>query len=208
MPKKKVVVTNTYSCNICFEEYQSLDDAVQCERRGIALPEFKEHEIVELINIPAGKKATVVSGHKTVIQNGMKAVIHSDNFKEKHNPHQLPAYYEVWIATPNGKYNREVTGFSRENLKKAVVENGSQCPLCSLEATLTEKIHGGYLCSMDGLPYIGKVLMYKCKNCNAEFFTDSQSRYVELATKRKMKRTKKKLANTKQLIKKKEFQYS
>lgn len=208
MPKKEVVVTTTYSCNICFEEYQSLDDAVQCEGRGVALPEFKEHEVVELINIPADKEATVASGHKTAIQNGMKAVVHSDDFEEKHNPHQLPAYYEVWIATPNGKYDREITGFSRENLKKAVVEGGSRCPLCLTEAILTEGIMSRYLCLMDGLPHIGKVPMYECKKCNAEFFTDSQSRYVELATKREMKRMRKKLANTKQLIKKKEFQYS
>ncbi len=206
MPKKEVVVTTTYSCNICFEKYQSLDAAFQCENKGVALPEFKEHEVVELINIPAGKEATVSSGHKTAIQNGMKAVVHSDDL-EKYNPHQLPAYYEVWIATPNGKYDREITGFSRENMKRTVVEDGSRCPLCSSETTLTKGISW---MSGNGLPLslMRKVRMYECKKCNVEFFTDSQLRYLDLLTKRTMKRMKKKLANTKQLIKKREFQYS
>lgn len=201
VPKKKITIT--YLCEICFSEHNGLEGALVCEQRGVFIPEFKRHEVVELVGLSADVQVRVSSGFEVRVQNGTKGIVHGEGLShELSSPHQLPTYYEVWIQTSGGPYKREVAEFSRKNLKIITVKDGTFCPLCASGAKPAKEAHYTFLVLGKGFPLLKNVPMYKCSNCNAEFFTIEQSKKVELLIGKKIKWP---VANTHRLLK--EFQF-
>ena len=47
----KKIVKRFYVCEICFHEFNTPQNALECEKRGLALSEFKEYEVVEFANL-------------------------------------------------------------------------------------------------------------------------------------------------------------
>ena len=92
----KKAVKTTYACEICDEEYDTGQKALECEKRGIAIPKFKQFEVVKLINLRLGETLRMESGFKFPFQPGLKAVIH-DDANEDYWPdrHLLPCAYDV-----------------------------------------------------------------------------------------------------------------
>lgn len=202
MPEKKVAVT--YLCEICLDEHDSEKDALVCEARGIAIPEFKRREVAELVNWPVGMNATTLSGYKVAVPSGTKVVVYDQEADGTINPHLLPAYYEVWLRTPNGQYKRELTVVSRENLKKITIKDGSTCPLCLSKAEATKIGCDPFLALGSGLPLLKNLPAHKCTDCNTEFFTTDQSARAQTLMSKKAKWP---LANTKRLILEHQFQF-
>lgn len=209
MPTKKVKIS--YLCNICYEEYIESGNlvALECESRGVALPEFKTGQVVKLIGLPdEGADATVYSGHKVHVQNGHKAIVHWDDVNDRYNPHLLPQYYEAWLATPGNPshYKRELARLSREHLAPTSVRNGLKCPLCSSDAHLSKNFMGRIYIGLGGtiLPFAKKMKAYQCVNCNAVFLTDEQSLRINEFVEKNIKWS---LRDTKKLIREHEFQY-
>lgn len=201
MPIKKVTVT--YLCKICLiREYESREGALSCEERGVAIPEFKRYEVVELFGLLAAQ-ATVSSGYKVKVRDGTRGVV-CDEGGDKHDPHRLPFYYEVWIQTIGGPYKKELALISRESLGKVTVKDGTICPLCSSSAKISKDVCSPFLTMGNGLPLLTNMPLQKCSHCNIEFFTTEQSERVELLVKKK---TKWSLANTQRLIKEHLFNY-
>lgn len=196
MPKKKVTIT--YLCEICLSEFPYQESALVCEKRGVAIPDFKSNEVIELVGL---LQVTVFSGFKVKLQNGTKGIVNSggcgrrDDYVE---PHKLPAYYEVWIQTPGGPDKKEIVEILRENLRKVIVKDGAFCPLCASAAKPVKEVCHMFLTTKSELPLLKNVPMQKCSNCNAEFFTTEQSKKVELLVRKKIKWP---VANTQRLLK-------
>ena len=203
MPKKKVTVT--YLCQICLDEHKNRADALQCEERGVAIPEFKRHEVVELVGSSSNKYITVSSGFNFRIQDGTKGVVHDDGGNDdKIDPHLLPAYYEVWIQTSGGPYKRELATVARKYLRKVTINDGASCPLCASSAEMAKDICSPFLTIGSGLFLFKNVPTHKCSNCCVEFFTTKQAKKVELLAKKRIKWP---LADTHRLIRELEFRY-
>ena len=204
MPEKKVTVT--YLCEICTEEHNDRESALECEKRGVAIPEFKRHEVVEFVGLSGDVIVTVSSGFRVNVQNGTKGVVHDavvDNDKS-FDPHRLLAYYEVWIRTVGGTYKKELAAISREDIRKVTVRDGALCPLCESSTGITKDVSGPVLNIGDRLPFLRNVPMRKCSDCDVEFFTTQQSKRVGLLIK---KETRWPLANTQRLVREDQFQF-
>lgn len=122
MSKKKVTIT--YLCKICLGEYKSRKGALGCEKQGIASPEFKRDEVVELVGIPTKEKIIFLSGRAVQyrkIEGGLGKIIEDyyDDEEDGFNPHFLPDFYLVCFETPGGK---EVAVIPRQNLRHAAVD--------------------------------------------------------------------------------------
>lgn len=206
MPKKKVTIT--YSCNICSDEFNNKESAIECENSGVALPEFIRGEVVELIHFPQnGQKIEVSSGYKILVKNETKGIIQFYwlSYKDKrYNPHELPCYYEIWFATPGGPYKAEISSINRKFLKKTVAKDDAKCPLCETKSNLIENMAYTPLGFDTYLPIIRKVLINRCSNCDSQFFTDNQLKNTKLTINKEMKW---KLVDTAKLIKEGKFQY-
>jgi DNA-directed RNA polymerase subunit RPC12/RpoP len=204
MPKEKTVTT--YLCEICGGEHQNKDNAIVCENRGIAVPEFKRYEVVELVGLSS--VVVVSSGLKLPIQPGTKAVVHDDGGDEetKIDPHLLPTFYEVWVKTPNGSHKSQIAVVRRENMKKTFLNDGSIfCPLCGHRTQSIKSVASPYLSIVSGgLPPLKDMPMERCINCNVEFFTSQQSERADLFI---FNNTKWKLADTKLLVKEHQFRF-
>ena len=202
MPKK--IVRVTYACGICSSEHEKREDAIECENRGLAMPEFKRHEVVELINFPPASTVVVSSGYRFALGSGIEGVVHTDGLEEgSPNPHLLPARYDVWLKTPGGPYKKELATFDREDLKRAAVKNSDPCPLCG-SAECRKKLTSGSLLSLeDRFPFLRRIPVRVCSNCDVEFFTTEQSRYAKAIA---LERKSWLLADTRRLIRKREFQ--
>lgn len=207
MPSK--IVKITYSCGICNHEYAKRESAVECEMQGVALPEFKCFEVVEIIGVKYGESLNVSSGLEVPFQTGMKAIIH-DNAEESLrnlNPHFLPTNYDVWlsISTPLGSLRRELAcHVHRKYLKRLRTRDGFTCPLCKSITVSTQEFGYTYLGLGTQLPMLKRVSAQKCKICNAKFFTDAQSLKTESIIKNRCRWS---IANTQKLIQKDAFQY-
>jgi DNA-directed RNA polymerase subunit RPC12/RpoP len=206
MPKKKVTVT--YLCEICSEEHQSRISALLCEREGVAVPEFKRFEVAELFGFSdkEQKVVNVSSGARFKVGNGMKVVVHDDGGDRNGfpNPHLLPAYYEVWIQTIRGLYRKELASFSRENLRKVKIKDGTICPLCGSRAETAKEMCSPVLTFGSEFSLLSNASIQKCLNCGGKFFTAQQLRVVEMFIK---KNSKWPLANTRRLVEERRFQY-
>ena len=204
MPKKKVTVT--YLCEICSSEYGNKEGALECEKGGIAVPEFKRFEVAELVGFSDKEQNFVEasSGLKFEVRNGMKVVVQDcGGVSSSINPHLLPFYYEVWFY-PGSPFKKHLVSFSRENIRKIAIKNGTICPLCSRSAFTTDYIFGPVLTLGSGLPFLRNIPIQGCCYCEVKFFTTQQLKKVELFIK---KNTKWPLANTRRLVEELRFQH-
>jgi hypothetical protein len=208
----KKVVTTKFACGICETEFETREAALECEKQGVALPEFKRFEVVEFVNLSETVMTRTVSGFQTLVQNGTKAVIY-DNAKEgQPDPHLLPLAYDVWLYTPGAKIGnrdslRELALVVEQNLLKRVgINNDNCCPLCGSGnvATTREVVAYDYLGLRSGLPLLKEVEVQKCSNCTVTFLTTAQSRKIDQLVRQRCKWP---IANTKKLIRNHEFDY-
>ncbi|MCL5733140.1 MAG: hypothetical protein M1334_00545 [Patescibacteria group bacterium] len=211
MPIKKLNVR--YVCEICGQEYDKLKDAKLCEKEGFAVPEFKNHEIVEIFGIidDAEKysERTFIGGRKLILKNGMKGIVHCsvDYSKESYtNYHLLPISYAVFFEIPENPRYRGLTVISRDYLRKSFVEldkktNKIICPICS-GLSISKKMAS---CDVvDGLPSVNDIPTNYCDNCGATFFNSDQITYIETKLIRTLKWP---AADTKKLIANVNFRY-
>ena len=181
----KKIVKSTYACEICSHEFDTPQNALECEKRGLALPEFKEYEVVEFANLRGVVKAQTISGFKIQIKNGTKAIIKNDAKEDWPNPHLLPQEYDVWVHTPGKTIGdravfREIVGnVGRKNLRKVHIVNGNICPLCNTTLVKNKQDKSySYLGFDRNLPLL-RVRGQLCSHYNADFFTKEQSKKVE-----------------------------
>ncbi|MBI2674322.1 MAG: hypothetical protein HYX22_01090 [Candidatus Yanofskybacteria bacterium] len=202
----KKVVKTTYACEICDYEYDTAQRALECEEGGIAIPEFKQFEVVELVNLRPGEILRVESGFEFPFQPGLKAVIH-DNATENANPHLLPQKYSLYFSTPRGR--QLGSSVPREFLKRVRVKSGLTCPLCKSTAGPTQtKIAYDYLNYSPFLPFLSTVSAQKCTKCNVMFFTDAQSMKTESLLREKLRSNGRwPMADTRKLVREAAFQY-
>jgi len=201
MPKVKRIVT--YSCEICGAEYTSREGAVECEKLGVAIPEYMPLRVVELVGFSGEQELTTLSGYKLKAENGAMGIVDEYEYDgDRYDPHKLPAYYLIRLAAQNGQGKRDAV-ISREHLRAWVIKKDAPCPLCSGETVPTTH---SYLELTWNLPLNmrGVAPARECSNCGVKFLTTRQSREVEAIIKKKMKRP---LANRARLIKNEEFQY-
>lgn len=201
----KKVVKTTYACGICDDEYDKPEDALECEKKGVAIPEFKQFEVVKIIDFKFGLLLKASSGFKTPFWTGIKAVVHNNPARSWPNPHLLPYAYEIWISTLGGPYKKELISIPRKHLKRVRIRGGLICPLCESVASPANKT-GFYNFFSFGskLPHLINISMRRCQECNVEFFTDDQSLKVETTLRKKIKWP---IANTRTLIRESAFQY-
>lgn len=185
MPERKVTVT--YLCGICSYEYQSQEDARDCEKDGVAIPEFERKEVVKLVGFPD-------------VPSGTKGIIHSEGGESDFNPHLLSVYYEVWTKNYFGSIKRKLVCISREHLVKVEVEDNVCCPLCNSNSRAQE----GTFDSDCWLFPLVKVVIQKCLGCGAEFLTTNQLRKAQLIVQKKVRWP---LVDTRRLVKEHQFQY-
>jgi len=205
MPKKNVITT--YTCDICHHEHTTEEKALACEARGLAVPEFKRHEVVKLVFPPPDtRNITVSSGFQFNVKSGTKMII-SDNAKEEvSNPHMLPDNYDAWIQTsgrPDGDHREMIDGISRMFLRKVSIKNGAVCPLCGSVTRQIKEHLFGLLCFGDGFPTIKDIPVHKCRRCGVVFFSDDQLRNVESRMRNKAKWP---IADTRRLIREGQFE--
>lgn len=202
----KRVVKVTYACEICDHKYDTPQGALECERTGIAIPEFKRFEVVELINLRPGETLRMESGFEFPFQPGLKAVIH-ENANESTNPHLLPSKYSLWFSTL--KERQFGSSVPREFLKKVRVKSWPTCPLCkSPTGPVQIETPYDYLYYSPFLPSLRRVTARMCAKCNVKFFTDDQSKKVESLMKKELKtKVKWPIADTKKLVKECAFEY-
>ncbi len=204
MPKKKVSIT--YLCEICLSGYKNRIDALACENSGVAIPEFKCHEVVQLVGLSAGVNVTPLSGFKFELKNGILGIIHDiESYVDLNiNPHLLPAGYSIWIRTLSEPSQRELINISREKLRKVTVREGTACLLCASRIETKKDFYSPVFNLGSKLPFLKDIPICCCLNCNAEFFTTKQSRNVDLLIQKKIKWP---LADTRHLVRKCQFQY-
>jgi len=201
----KKVVEVTYACEICDREHNTAQRALECEKRGIAIPEFKHFEVVELINLKSGETLIMESRLRFPFQPGLKAVIHENSDEECDNPHLLPYKYSLYFSTPEGL--QLGSGVSREFLKKVRIKDGLTCPLCKSPANPIRERAYDYLYYSVGLPLLTKISVQRCTGCNVKFFTYAQSVKVGLLMIKKLRaKAKWPIANTKKLVREFDFQ--
>ena len=205
----KKIVKSTYACEICSLEFDTSQDALECEKRGLALPEFKECEVVEFANLKGVVKAQTVSGFKIEIKNGTKAIIKDDAREDWPNPHLLPLAYDVWVHTPNKTIGdraifREIAScVGRKNLKKVRIVSSNMCPFCNAVSVQNDWDKSyTYLGLGHKIPLL-VVEVQVCLHCNAKFFTTEQARKAEARIRMKVKWP---IADTKKLIKEDAFE--
>lgn len=204
MPKKTIITK--YACDFCLTEYSSKEDALNCEKRGIAIPEFKLHQVAAIIQFGTRSFLRTVSGLEVEIRNGLNVVIAGEDRGDESewvNPHLLPFYYDVWIPVP-AIHKREIARVSRDNLKKISVKDNARCPICGATVIVTKIKCGAYLEFGSGLPLMKNLPVCRCPVCKTEFFTSKQSGFAEAVMR---KNTKKPLADTKLLVRNREFQH-
>lgn len=205
MPRKKVVIT--YICDICHHEHTTKENALACEARGLAIPEFKRHEVVRLAGLPNGSEEIhVSSGFQFNVRDGAMLVISDNGRDEIPNPHMLPYSYDAWIQThgrPAGDHREIVGGIPRTYLRKASIRSGAVCPLCGSATQQVKQYLVGLLGLGDGFPPIKKVPMHECQRCKIEFFSDDQLKNAESKVR---SRTKWPIADTHHLIRKDQFE--
>lgn len=189
MPRLEIV--RYYRCVICDKRHDSKAGAVECENRGLAIPEFFEKQLVS---------ATV--GDRTVA-----AVIFKEYFEDKTDPHRLPNYYEIFVR------NAEALAATKSKMVvvhwkniKPISANELNCPFC-LSQNLsidTEKIFNPFHYPWF---YLKNVKMMKCNDCGKRYLSDNQKIRVEaqIAAWLKGQSKKYRIADTKQLIKNNEF---
>lgn len=200
----KKVVKTTYACEICFNEFDTEQDALRCEKRGVAISEFKKFEAVEFTGLKDVVEATTVSGFRVGIRNGTRAVVQTEDWP---NSHYLPLGYDVWVLTPGQKigdrpvFKEMMSGIDRKFLKKVHVSRDGRCHLCA--GTILTLVYYTYLGIGHELPYL-TVDVQKCSKCNVKFFTSAQSKNVDKLVRQKCCWQ---IASTKKLIKENAFQY-
>lgn len=202
----KKVVKTTYACGICNHEYDKPEGALECEKSGTAIPEFKQFEVIELVGIKPGELIQTVSGHKIPFRPGMKAVIHDNAKGGWPDPHLLPKAYEVWVlkVSQSHKDKRElISGVEREYLKRAGTKRGLICPLCESATFPVQERSYDYFQFGSGLPLLENISARECKECDAKFFTDSQSLGVETTIRKRIKWP---IANTEKLVREYQFE--
>ena len=206
----KKIVKSTYACEICSHEFDTPQNALECEKRGLALPEFKEYEVVEFANLRGVVKAQTISGFKIQIKNGTKAIIKDDTREDLPNPHLLPLEYDVWVHTPGKTIGdrvvfRETAGsVGRKNLRKVHIVNGNMCPLCNMTLVQSNQDKSYLYLGLDHkIPFLA-VEVQVCLYCNAKFFTTEQARKAEALTRKKVKWP---IADTKKLVKEDAFEW-
>jgi len=189
MPKKNVVVT--YTCDICHHEHTTEEKALACEARGLAVPEFKLHEVVKLVFPPPDSRNMIVSsGFRFNVENGTKMIINGNGRDEASNPHMLPDSYDAWIQTsgrPDGDHREIIDGISRMFLRRVSIKNGATCPLCGSVTHQIKELLFGLLGFGDGFSTIKNVPMHKCRRCGIVFFSDDQLRNAEFRMRSKSK---------------------
>ena len=202
----KKITKITYACEACNHEYDTPQEAWECESRGIAIPEFKQFEVVELVNLRPGETLRIESGFEFSFQPGLKAVVH-DNPSEGTNPHLLPNNYSLYFSTPEGEGHHFGSSVPREYLKKVRVKSGLTCPLCKSTAGPVKQRIYDYLHYSPVLLFLKMVSAQTCTKCNVKFFTDAQSKKVELLMRKELKaKAKWPIADTKRLVKEYAFQ--
>ena len=206
----KKIVKSTYACGICFHEFNTPQGALECEQRGLALPEFKEYEVVEFVNLKGVVKAQTISGFKIEIKNGTKAIIKDDTREDLPNPHLLPLEYDVWVHTPGKTIGdravfRDIAGsVGRKNLRKIRIVSSNLCPLCNAMWVQTDWTRTfAYLGLGRKVPFLSLEVQV-CFHCNAKFFTTEQARKAEALTRKKVKWP---IADTKKLVKEDAFEW-
>lgn len=202
MPKKKVTVT--YLCEICSSEHKDRKGALDCEKRGIAIPEFHRYEVVKLANLPNDMIKTF-SGLLKINANDVSCIVHDDARcgDEDLNPHLLPLCYEIWIPTPDRSRKRELASVSRENLRKVTVKDKTSCPVCKGRAETIKDFYNQTFFIEAELPFLN-IPMQKCLKCGERFFTTRQLGRVKLAIKKDNKWL---WADIRRLIRNYQFQY-
>ncbi len=197
------IKTYLFQCEVCGKVHQSSRRhaaevaALQCEKSGIALPEFKTFDVVYAHN---GKGQT--------LRGIVLRIIHWDN------SHLLPKIYIVSF----GRHNmREVL---RENMKAANVpaRKGDKlaCPICNsgkvLEANF-EDYHpysnAGHV-GLTAYPRMHPLVIHGvaiswCRDCSSSFFTSEQSRLVSREIKNIFKGISMPIANRAELIRHNRF---
>ena len=190
MPKLEIV--RYYRCKICDHRSGSRKSALECENRGLAIPEFFERQVV----------SAFLADNQIV-----PAVIYEEYFIDETDPHRLPNHYEIFVRDANAPTATKSMAVvvSRENIKPSSA-NEISCPLCPSHdlSIYTEKIFRPfcYPCF-----YLKNVKLMKCNNCGVRFLSDNQKIGVEAQITVWLMRESKKhrIANTKKLIKNHEF---
>lgn len=190
MPRLEIV--RYYRCKICNRRHGSKTGAVECENRGLAIPEFFERQAV----------FALVSGDQTI-----PAVIYEEAFEDETAPHRLPGYYEIFVRDANAptETKSRTIEVHRENIKPMSV-NEMGCPFCRSRdlSIYTEKAFRPFC---QPWFYLKNVKMMKCSDCGMRFLSDNQKIRVEAQIAVWLKRESKKhrIADTKKLIKDHEF---
>lgn len=207
MPKKETITT--FLCRICSERCEDYKAAFRHERLGVAMPEFKRHEVIKLVKLPelsADVKIISLSGSDIRVQNGTRGVIGGDGGNDNHlNPHLPPFYYEVWFNALDKPHHKGLAIVARDNIKRVTIRRRGRCPLCASDDTYIKKISNEPLLSvMDGFPVMHRLPVCRCSYCGVDFFTLEQSRHVEEIAREQVKWP---LADTCRLLKEQLFRY-
>lgn len=177
MPKRHKQTIVSWTCNVCYKEHSTEKQAVACENQGIALPEFKNLDLVT-ITFKDGKG---IMGQ--IIDYG------PDDDDERQNPHWFPDCYGVnityrdynpWKYKPRDNNPLRMmghSGFPRKMMELYIAE-GSVCPICQSPniSRTTEYFYLPY-CQLWSIDIDG-VEVCNCGNCNLRFFNKKQSNLV------------------------------
>ena len=203
MPKREVRTEIIWKCNLCHSEHSSKEAAQDCEKRGLALPEFKKWDLV-LIK-PKDSKEFLGE----VVSYGP-----DEGFPD---PHMLPGYYDVNVTyrdynpgnhkpLENNSLRRHGITIPRDVMKPYIIKSGAICPMCESPSIRKEvqRVYDPY-CLLQ-LNFLVNIELSRCGSCGLYFFNKTQSRVVTRKILSKLRG--KKLADTKRLAREHEYQYS
>ena len=190
MPTKARTVTY-YKCNVCSNEFESQEAALDCEKQGYALPELFEGMVVT-VSIKDKKYGTT-------------GIIYEEAFDREtgdFDPHRLSYYYEVLMKDPQTQAKSSPHWISIDlpvtAMQLIAGFKGDVCPICQgINIKAHVKEHYRPYCA----PHLEfpKMDMLKCQDCRAKFFSERQVSSVKKVIFLEAKKQNLLLANQKKL---------
>lgn len=166
MPSK--VTTTRFVCSVCERKHMTRQASEKCEKKGIAIPEFHQCQVVEYVGQEPRfrDKRVIVMGHAHRI------------YLKPTYIHEVPSLYEVCVGKELGWYAR----VRYSELRRIDDFSSDCCPVCA-SAEVFDSTREDYrvFTSLfwDKLPLLGTVSCKECPNCKRKFFTPEQFASVE-----------------------------